>query len=156
MTRREKIILAITGVAIAGAAIYYGLPSGAAIDSKLAGSASVEALLPVMQVQLNQTELTAREQRILHLVTSPWAADPFVDEAYPMGSGEAARTDDPVYMGFLQIGDKPLGWIDDREYEIGDFLEQGDFRVIQLSPTEAVIQATGSGETRNLKLDEEF
>lgn len=72
--------------------------------------------------------------------------EPFPDEAvYPM-----------LYNGYLEMGDRRLAIIDGIEYEEGDTLARGFFKVLSISPHEIIIESLGNDRRIAIPYAEEF
>lgn len=157
MTKREKVILGVTGVVALLAGLQLLLPGSGNSRRVLGSTASAavpQAVVPVVQVRLQALQLSPAEQRVIERLTLEWPEDPFLEIELQLE--QPASVDGPRYMGFLQVGQQRIGWIDGQDYQVGDRTADERFEIKALGPQDAVLQAVGSLEVRTLKLEQEY
>lgn len=157
MTRREKIILGLTAVALAGAVFYYsGLVGGVSPDGGEALPApSARTDLDEIRSRFALLSLNTWEESVLGTRDETWGGDPFVSQLTMDAPGDALSEDSLTYTGFMKIGDSRIGIINDVEYTPGMWLENGQFRILSLAPGEARLGRPGSPVEIRLEMERE-
>lgn len=148
MILREKILLGLCGVAALGAGAYY-VPSLLEADAKAASerkATDYKALFEGVQNSLKRGELTNREERILNTAASRWSSSPLRTSPLPPPIEEDEKPDEskgdevvilipvPQYIGYIKIGNHEVAIIDGVDYRAGDFLVEGEFKLVQILP----------------------
>lgn len=158
MTRREKFILSLTGLSLLGAGVYYvgpGLLPGSLPETAEATQVDLKAILPVLQSQFQQVDLTNRERRILELTEGQWGDDPFLQEVAVRGTVSLGAVTELVYSGYMAIGISRIGIISGREYVAGMWLEDGSHRILDITPTHVDLMMAGSSVEIRLEMEQE-
>lgn len=145
MTKREKMILAITAVvALVGVYMLLFSPSGKSTESSTARARLTELrdLATKISEEIKKEDLTATERHILERADSEWVKDPFVGKKL-LASAEATRDKENLniaYTGFVDTGRKRLAVINGLEYEIGETLEVGGYVVRSIDPELVILE----------------
>ena len=94
--------------------------------------------------------LSEKDSYILQRAENQWRRDPFVRMRKPT-QAEAQAQKIPgltgpkfaiLYTGYLEMGTMRLAIINGNEYQTGDRLDQGDYIVRSISPTQVVVATT--------------
>lgn len=159
MTRREKVILAVTALTAAGAVLYTSgiLSPGTAAPGIEPGSGrSVQSgELARITTRFQETALDEWHTTILRARELEWGANPFARNLDLRSSNPAMAPEAFRYTGFLRIGDALIGIINGQEYVPGMWSEDRAFRVISLSPQEARLAQTDSSEEIRLEMEKD-
>lgn len=161
MTLREKIIMAVAGIALLYGAYELGLKKffvGFGGQAARQESAGVETTLSGFTTQIaaqaGTGNLTDREQYIIDHRNSRWEKDPFVSGETMAASGNSegsqAGSGAPdgksfVYSGYIAVGDVRLAVINGREYKEGERLIDGKHVLRRIQPARVVLSG-GGGE----------
>lgn len=100
--------------------------------------------------------LSEKDREIIELAEKPWVRDPLVRMRKPLEvekkTGRAEQETQPkgsiLYTGYLEMGSMRLAIINGNEYAPGDTLEQGDYIVRSISPSQIVLVTTDG--TKNM------
>lgn len=109
-----------------------------------AGPARLEEFRHTIERMVPGTSLPEAQLSLLALARKRWPSDPFLGRK-PVAAGrrpeppKPAAPDGPAYTGYVEVGDQRLAIIDGRQYEVGEDLESGDYRVVQIEPELAVL-----------------
>ncbi len=147
MTRREKIILAITGlVAAGGLMVLLGgktPPPGA--PQPAPGASGEAARAAGMLKSIQEAAMGKGEVAVLAAIDRPWRVAAFYDR--PLAGHEAAVKPAtlPRYTGFVELGSGKLAVIDGMEYQAGDSLEGGGYKVLSVTPDQVVLESLAGG-----------
>lgn len=143
MSRREKIILAITAV-VAVLGLWIGL-GGQGIKGPAVPAASDEAgKAGIILASLKDTAMAPDEFSLLAAIGSPWPAKAFYDK--PFAQHEAKPVMQPRYTGYVELGTGKLAVVDGMEYQVGDALESGGYKVAAIAPDQVVLESLGNGQ----------
>ena len=164
MSRREKIILALMGLAIVYGAYTYLWPSGKE-TSRSAGQ-SREALNGYVMgivAALPQMALTETEKYAIASAINRWPEDPFLritlSETASAGRAEDTITAEELdlrYTGYIEMGGSRLAILNGREYAAGEELDLPGYVLQQIDPAKVVIGAKGTNQTVAIPLEEMF
>ena len=160
MSKREKIILAVMA-----AAILYGVFSFTLGKSER-GAADPQAAMKELNdfVVEVAAELNRKDSKtwdyVLTRAAAGWRNDPFrmLSQTVQKETLEVKNIPTPgdaplAYTGFIIAGDRKLAIINGIEYETGDVIERGGYRVGAINEREVVIER-GVGERLMLMIEE--
>ncbi|MFZ5569893.1 MAG: hypothetical protein ACOZF0_05790 [Thermodesulfobacteriota bacterium] len=159
MSTREKVIVfCMMGVVIYGAVQFFGSSTrspGLDAQGEVPG---LDAFIVTMAGILNKQNPFEADY-VLEKAVKPFAKDPFVTvNALPdknAGPEKTAPSDYPmVYTGYVRVGDTMVAVINGTEYETGDMIEPGGYRVTRISPEQVELQAK-TGEKKSVQLPNE-
>jgi len=150
MKKREKIILAVMGVALLFAA-YIFLSDRSSPQTNVATEqnlASVKAFSAQLTEDLKKDILTGPDRYVLERAEAEWASDPFlakklssaVETAGGAGGGQPGIF---AYSGYLEAGRKRLAIINGMEYQVGEQLEPGGYVVLSIDPEKVILEDIG-------------
>lgn len=160
MTKREIIIVSIMGVAAVGAAFDFLVSKGSDEAGTKAGTATDPSVL-IAQVQgtLASLQFDPVQQQILERTKTDWRDDLF----YPGGvirpapsseAGPVPGTGRPVFTGYLNINGTALAIINGRDYVEGDWLENGAYQILNLSPDHVELRPSQGDQTLIVEIEE--
>lgn len=103
--------------------------------------------------------LSKEDSYIIERAEAEWKGDPLINADLKAKSQKEIQKEKKVikvigpeleisYSGYLQMGDKQFAIIDGVEYEVGDALDQGGFKVQSISPKQVEIVATDDPKKR--------
>ena len=143
MTRREKFLLAAVGVlAVVGLWVALDRPSRPVAKAPQAedGSKAVALLRTI-----KDTDLGPADRVLLASIGSNWRLSNFYDK--PLGGREVARQAAlPHYTGYVELGSGKLAVVDGMEYQAGDSLDGGGYKVISIAPDQVVLESLANGQ----------
>lgn len=163
MTKREKVILTITGIAAIFAVLQYGGPAlfrsgnaGTALATAVApaGDMDVRQLTEMLSGQLSATELSEREERILALIADTVESDPFIERARTLRLRVESESV-PAYTGFISIGGRRLAIIDGRDYQEGDSMPRTGYRILEITASAVRLGDANGVEVLVLTMEED-
>ncbi len=151
MTKREKIILAVTGVvAVLGLGSLLldsgkGRPGPAAPPA--AGPAQPEVRRPEAMLRaVRDASLGKADATLLAAVEKPWRKSALYDRPLE-GRGQSGKPAAlPRYTGYVELGSARLAVVDGLEYQAGDALEGGGYKVMSVAPDLVVLENMGDGQ----------
>ena len=163
MSKREKIILIITGLTI-----LYGGYIFLFTDSSETGRIDPEKKLKELNrfvsdvaKSLSRKDLSGKETYVLDRASARWAKDPFLEkvELSPESRKDIEIETSAIaksfsYLGYLEMGNRKLAVINGMEYEIGEELGQAGYIVKGIFPTRVVIGPAGENIEITLSLEE--
>ncbi|WP_428565363.1 MAG: hypothetical protein ACP59X_04150 [Solidesulfovibrio sp. DCME] len=148
MSRREKIILAVTCI-VAVVGLWIGL-GGNTVREHLAPSAGNEAAQAgAMLANIKETALTPTEIALLGAINSPWPAKAFYDKPFA-DQGAKPVAAQPRYTGYVELGSGRLAVVDGMEYQVGDALESGGYKVVSIAPDQVVLESLVNAQRMTL------
>ena len=109
--------------------------------------------------ETSKAGLSASDKYIIEKAEVEWKQDPLINvnltnrpESEIQKSKEVTKVPIPdlkvSYTGFMQMGDKTFAIINGMEYRAGDQLEQGDYMVRSITPSQVVIVSTRDSKKR--------
>lgn len=109
--------------------------------------------------EASKAGLSPADKYIIERAETEWKQDPLISlnltnrpESEIEKSKEVTRVSIPdlkvSYTGYMQMGDKTFAIINGVEYSAGDPLEQGDYIVRSISPSQVVIVSTRDSKQR--------
>ena len=164
MSRREKIIIGLTVLAVIYAGYTFLFPSGSpkTIPDLQQNTADLEQFLTGTLQSTQKDALTPIDESILRKATVRLAPDPFVASIRPLQASleqkrrVAAKLDiTVVYSGYVMIGRQQLAIINGVEYSVGEELKEGGYIVSAISPTSLTLRVKGRKQLFTLLLEEE-
>jgi len=149
MTKREKITLAATGLlAVLALGTLPGgeKPTGGPADG--AGEKDVAAQVRTLQTRLAEAMPSAFDMAVLASVKAPWRESAVYDKS--LEGKQTAKTSDLQYTGYVELGSGRLAVVNGYEYQVGDDLEGGGYKVTAISPEAVTLTSLDNGTQRNL------
>jgi len=146
MSKREKIILLVTVLAIAyGVYSFIASPSGLARIETGKKLADLNKLIASVTEDLNKAGMTGAEAFIIARAEAEWVRDPFSERRLSMTSELAAQAEEVIftYTGYMEAGKKRLAIINGLEYRAGEELELGGYVVQSIHSDWVVIKGKG-------------
>lgn len=154
MTRREKVLIALTVVAALGSgAMLLASPAHKPKDSPARTGQALDVLTELQALTGRQSVGTGQPAD-LRKALETWAApDPFQSlPAQPddKASPSKAAQDEPkatlAFNGYMEAGAFRLALINGLEYQVGDLLPDGEHRVAGISKKAVILERTQGGE----------
>ncbi len=157
MTKREKVLLGFCAAAAVGGGLYYATMIGGSKDKPTTPPKDYTALITKVQVDLKKGALTESEKGILAAATDEWTRDPLRGSA--LKKEEIKPEEDqmilPKYIGFINIGERPIAIIDGDDYRVGETIKGGEFKLIFISKNHVELLLNGANETIEIPLEKE-
>lgn len=156
MTRREQVILAATGiVAVVGlGSLFLGdKPAGRpetpqAVQPQAMGQIRDEVLALTRQATAGKSEAA-----LMAAIDKPWRADALYDKPLETRNASSRPTAIPRFTGYVELGSGRLAIIDGYEYQAGDSLEGGGYKVLAVSPDKVMLESLANGQKLELPYD---
>ncbi len=152
MTRREKIIVGLMLAAAAGATVDFAISSRSAAKNR-GGQDSAEteiaAAISRARVELATFQLNPVRERIRENLAADWRPDLLTAPAAPspeISPEPFTKPTIPAFTAYFEIGGKPLAIIDGRDYAEGEWIANGNYQLIKISPSQAEIQPRAGDE----------
>ncbi|MGD9609212.1 MAG: hypothetical protein AB7U59_07370 [Desulfovibrionaceae bacterium] len=148
MTRREKGILAVTGlVALVGVgSLFLGnKPVFAPPADNKVDAAQIQAVIKsAVDAGLNPTDVA-----LLGAIGKPWRLAAVYDK--PLNRGQAVKVQSTHrYSGYVELGSGKLAVVDGYEYQEGDTLEGGGFKVVAIAPERVTLESLANGDREDV------
>ena len=158
MTRREKIILAVTGVVAVVAVGYLYLDAGPAAPtlSSAPPQAQTQATAQVRetaQALARQAAPGGVETALMAALDKPWRTAVLYDKPLEARGGTGRPTVVPRFTGYVELGSGRLAVIDGYEYQAGDTLEGGGYKVLAVSPDKVTLESLANGQRLDIPYD---
>jgi hypothetical protein len=165
MTNREKIIvgLAVVSVIYGVYILFLASPSEPTFASQTTtkGLESLNAFIAKV-AEAAKEGLTEQDSYILEQAQAKWQKDPLIKierENQVIVKETIAK---PLvqevtvsYTGYLEMGSAKIAIIDGKEYEVGELLERGGFKVRKINASKVVLVTTdGSGNMLTVPMQE--
>lgn len=151
MTRRERNILAVTGLAA-----LVGLGSLLLGDKPALGPLAVKSdANQTVQIQAlikgaGDTALPPKDVTMLAAMQAPWRLAAVYDKPLE-GKGQAGRAQAKHhYTGYVELGSGRLAVVDGYEYQVGDNLEGGGFKVVAIAPDHVTLESLANGDREDV------
>jgi hypothetical protein len=146
MTRREKIMVAMTAVvAVVGL--------GSLLVGKGSSRGAPEA--PRDQAAMAQVETlekgaeaagpSALDTAMLAAIRTPWRAQAAYERSLTGKAPPPKPSSLPRYTGYVELGSGRLAVVDGFEYQVGDSLEGGGYKVAAISPDKVFLESLANG-----------
>lgn len=156
MTRREKIILAATGiVAVIGlSALFMGdKPTGQPGVPQAAQPQAVVKMRDDAMSLVRQATAGKTEAALMAAIDKPWQAQALYDKPLEAHNASAKPAAIPRFTGYVELGSGRLAVIDGYEYQAGDSLEGGGYKVLAVSPDKVTLESLANGQKLELPYD---
>lgn len=169
MTKREKIIVVIMCLAIAGGA--YDLmsrgrtTSSKAIIKPVKSSQELKTFVADVAGKLISEQVSKEQQYMINQAGAQWNKDPFIYSSIPLKKRPFSTTPKKqpviatslpkfIYSGFIELGKNKIAIINGMEYSVGEKLPDKSFFVKSISSRRVVIGKTDGSETIQVPLSE--
>ena len=159
-TNREKIIVVFALLALVYGAyevFLHSPPKPPTFQSSSKGK-SLDTLNSFITkvAEAAQEGLSETDTYIIQRAEAQWIQDPLIRIRKPpkveIEPEDVVTTEKPeleiAYTGYIEMGSMRLAIINGNEYETGDRLEQGDYIVRSISPTQVEIVTTDTNRNR--------
>lgn len=156
MTRREKIILAVTGlVAVVGLGSVFlgGNPAGPPGAPVPAQNPQQAQIMENAMGLVKQATPGKVESALLAAIDKPWRAGVFYDKPLETRGAAARPATLPRFTGYVELGSGRLAVIDGYEYQAGDALEGGGYKVVSVTPDKVLLESLANGQKLELPYD---
>jgi len=148
MTRREKGILAVTGlVALVGVgSLFLGnKPVLAPPAENKTDAAQIQAVIK----SAVDAGLSPADVALLGAIGKPWRLAAVYDK--PLNRGQAVKAQSKHrYSGYVELGSGKLAVVDGYEYQEGDTLEGGGFKVVAIAPERVTLESLANGDREDV------
>ncbi|MFC1488429.1 hypothetical protein ACFL6B_01135 [Thermodesulfobacteriota bacterium] len=152
MTTRERVILILMLLTIAGGSYIYFFtsPSETDVISPEKEAETLNKFMADLARTLKESKLSENDTYLLSRAETGWPKDPLLQPGLIVKSEVTVEKKDEVfdekinftYSGYLDVGNRRLAIIDGMEYEAGEALEDGKYYIKEISPVQVVIGAT--------------
>ena len=121
MNKREKVILSITAiVAVIGFFLLFfdpGKKAGGVDQEVMMNIDELQKFINEMSDKVSKDNLSDKDAYVIQMAASPWANDPFSNQALPDDSEKKQNTEEikMIYSGYVQIGQKLMAIINGTE-----------------------------------------
>ena len=156
MTRREKIILAATGlIAVIGLGSVFlggkpGAPTGVSAPAQNPQGAQIVANALTLAKQAAPGKV---EAALMAAIDTPWRTGAFYDKPLATGEATTKSTAMPRFTGYVELGSGRLAVIDGYEYQAGDTLEGGGYKVVSVTSDKVALESLANGQKLELPYD---
>lgn len=144
MTRREKILVLLTGLtALLGLSGLFGRAGldGGAPDRQAREAASARA--GAMRQSVKELAVSRFEAALVASIGRSWRRAALYDK--PLAVQAKVASTAPRYTGYVELGSGRLAVVDGIEYQVGDRLEGGGYRVTAITPERVALESVGTG-----------
>ncbi|EFL49907.1 conserved hypothetical protein [Solidesulfovibrio fructosivorans JJ]] len=143
MSKREKILLAAVCVtAVLGLWITLDRPSRQTAPKPASGDAAQAAN---MLRAIKDSDLSPATISLVSAIGRKWPATAFYDKPLS-GRGPVQHAVLPRYSGYVELGSGKLAVLDGMEYQAGDALEGGGYKVVSIAPDQVVLESLANGQ----------
>ena len=156
MTRREKNILIATGLvaAIGLGSLFLGdKPGGKPGVSAPAQNPQAAQILENALTMARQSTPGVIDGALLAAIDKPWQVATFYDKPLPNGQAAPKSAAMPRFTGYVELGSGRLAVIDGYEYQAGDTLEGGGYKVLSVTPDKVALESLANGQKLELPYD---
>lgn len=156
MTRREKIILAVTGVVAVVAMGYLFLDTGPSAPPTPAAQPQTQVTAQVRktaQALASQAAPGGVETALMAALDKPWRVAVLYDKPLEARGGTGRPSVVPRFTGYVELGSGRLAVIDGYEYQAGDTLEGGGYKVLAVSPDKVTLESLANGQRLDIPYD---
>ena len=163
MTNREKIIVGLMLLTVVYG-VYTVFFEGKGSVEPIAAIGSAKELENLNSfitkiAEASKAGISEEDKYIIERAETEWKQDPLISvnltnkpESEIQKSKEVIQVSIPdlkvSYTGFMKMGDKTFAIINGLEYTAGDPLEQGDYMVRSITPSQVVIVSTRDSKQR--------
>jgi len=168
MTKREKIIVAVMILTVIYGAynFFIASPSKDAKQNVVVADikSNVESgkrnkLIKDISSVVKENETVKVRKYVAKRAEEDWGDDPFASSRIVAGTVAVAAGAEKelrfTYSGYLEIGKKKIAVINGVDYQRGDELEVGDFRVVRIYPSKVLLVDARKGKTITVPFIEE-
>ena len=168
MTKREKIIVAVMILTVAYGAFNFFSASPSKKPKQNAVVADIKSnvesakrnkLIKDISTVVKENETVKVQKYIAKRAEEDWRDDPFASSRIVTGTvAIAAGADKEIrftYSGYLEIGKKKIAVINGIDYQKGDELEVGEFRVVRIYSSKVLLMDARKGKTITVPFLEE-
>jgi hypothetical protein len=157
MSKREKIIIGVMVFSILFALVYFLTPTLTGREEKTGDQYSgSEKIIQEIATELKKVAASPNENYIIARAEAAWAKDPFYRKIQPAPVKAAAGTQEIVYSGFVDMGEKKLAVVNGSTYQVGDKLDfGGSFYLKSVEPSRVVIVDKQNQRNIVIKLKDE-
>jgi hypothetical protein len=156
MTKRERIILAVTAIAIVAGTLYFIVDRGSKVapgparpDLKV-----LQDFAGLTEEALKKAALTDAQAYILEQASVEWVSDPFLGRKLTAAKLESAKAAEIpallAYTGFVIAGQARLAVINGMEYQVGEVVMGSELVVQAIDPQNVVVKQLGGRESFNI------
>ncbi|MGD8366429.1 MAG: hypothetical protein PVG78_02205 [Desulfobacterales bacterium] len=165
MSNREKIILALMGIAILYGAYTYLGPTEQGASPAQSGKEmeALNAYVLGIAGSLPRLSLSDTEKYVMASAVARWPEEPFLRTRLPesrdvSGTGKPMQPEDldVVYTGYVEMNSRRLAIINGKEYAPGDALEFSGYVVRRIDPAKVELGIAGSDKTVTIPIEEMF
>jgi hypothetical protein len=152
MTTRERVILILMLIAVAGGSYIYFFtsPSETGVINPEKGAETLNKFMTDLARTLKESKLSENDTYLLSRAETEWPKDPLLQPGLIVKSEVTVEKEEEVfdekvnfiYSGYLDVGNRRLAIIDGMEYEIGEALKDGKYYIKKITPVQVVIGAT--------------
>ena len=165
MSKREKIILVLMGLAVLYGAFEYLWPSGesAAPGQNRQSTEELNAYVAGIAASLPQMSASKTEKYAIASAAAKWTQDPFLQVRLPEKK-DPVETEETIpaeefnlrYTGYIEMGSTRLAIINGKEYTAGEELELSGYVLLDIDASRVRIGRKGSDQTVAIPLEEMF
>lgn len=143
MSRREKILLAAVCVtAVIGLWITLDRPAPPPPQKPRPSTAGeAEKLLRVIK----DSSLRPSETALLEAIRGTWRRAALYDKSLS-GPEKTQPKTLPRFTGYVELGSGRLAVVDGMEYQVGDTLDGGGYKVLSIAPEQVVLESLANGQ----------
>ena len=108
-------------------------------------SKAVMAQVDTLTKSIESASPSAAEKAMLAAIQRPWRTEAVYDKAL-VGKAPAAKPASlPRYTGYVELGSGRLAVVDGIEYQAGDTLEGGGYKVAAIQPDKLFLESLANG-----------
>jgi hypothetical protein len=161
--QREKVILIAALVAMIYAAyvLFFSAAPLLTVGNPEKQLKDVRAFALDISTRLAKGDTSSTDIYIVTRAATEWDKKPFLISEHPIDTGRpTAEADVPgqtvpfTYTGYLKVGDKILAVISGMEYEIGETLDSGGYRIRDISMAHVIIEKSDDKTILMLAMEE--
>ncbi|MFU2208834.1 hypothetical protein [Solidesulfovibrio sp. C21] len=143
MSKREKILLAAVCVtAVIGLWVTLDRPSSPTARQPNPGDATQAANL---LRAIKDSDLSPAEISLVAAIGEKWPIKSFYDKPLS-GRASVQHSVLPRYSGYVELGSGKLAVVDGMEYQVGDALDGGGYKVVSIAPDQVVLESLANGQ----------
>lgn len=165
MSKREKIILVLMGIAVLYGAFEYLWPSGqnAGPEQSRKSTEELNTYVAGIAASLPQASASKTDKYAIASAAAQWTQDPFLQVRVPEKQ-DTMQSEETIpageinlrYTGYIEMGSTRLAIINDREYSPGEELELSGYVLLDVDASSVRIGRKGSNQTVVIPLEEMF
>jgi len=161
MSKREQILLFLMAAAIVGAGAFL------LVDKLLApvSGENPKTAVSLEDVKKRVEDIAAKGKEnalpkgalaLVDAAARPWSEAALFDGPADFKQDETDKKKPklPSYTGFMELGSERLAIVDGFEYMVGDILEGGKRRVVEIEPDQVVLEDLEGAERLTLKYED--